>query len=171
MSAHRARIILVKLKLLEMNDIAGAEKLDEIQIPVQIFDEDSKDVPAESRRKDLEAILKAHEERYNAYIKVMLKSNGEMTVPLAVKAMQRDVIDHFQRTVMGIQKCENCQTTAVSYRKDGPCKLFQRPLSKRAKNALGARRLTMKVCSHHVYFECCISPLNRRNTILEYFMS
>jgi hypothetical protein len=123
-----------------MGDITAADRLDDLILPSQIFDQEEN---IKSKIEDLEKQLKRYEERYSLYSRIAHKTNKSPSV--AIKAMQRLVIETFQKLVIGIKKCENCNANALSYRKDGYCKIFQRRSSKRMGATAGIRSSRIKV--------------------------
>lgn len=146
MSSLRSRHILIKLKLLEMGDLPSATRLDDLLLPTQVFAEEGVTGPADKTSLELEKQYRMYEERYQAFAKTRAtsgdarhKANGN------IKSLQRTVVESFQRNVASISKCENCQAAAVSFRKDGYSKIFQRPLSRRARFATTSNGKTLKV--------------------------
>lgn len=144
MSSLRSRHILIKLKLLEMGDLQSANRLDDLLLPTQIFTEEDVKRPADKLSIELEKQYKLYEERYDAFLK-RRASNSEYKASGHIKALQRTVVESFQRDVASISKCENCQAAAVSFRKDGYSKIFQRPLSRRARFATSSSGGVLKV--------------------------
>ena len=143
MSKEKSRYILTKLKLLEMGEITAAIQFDDIFLPSQIFNDDSENNTQQKQHDNLSYIHQI-ENRYQIFHKLRVHNNTSTTntttttttntntnphkpTSVAIKTMQREVIETFQKDVISIRRCENCHSPAVSYRKDGSSKLFQRP--------------------------------------------
>ena len=139
MSKEKSRYILTKLKLLEMGEITAAIQFDDIFLPSQIFNNDNENNKSQKQHDNLSYIHQI-ENRYQIFHKLRVhnntspnttnnttNTNPHKPTSVAIKTMQREVIETFQKDVISIRRCENCHSPAVSYRKDGSSKLFQRP--------------------------------------------
>ena len=174
MSKEKSRYILTKLKLLEMGEITAAIQFDDIFLPSQIFNNDSESNTSQKQHDNLSYIHQI-ENRYQIFHKLRVHNNtptndtnntNTTTNPhkptsVAIKTMQREVIETFQKDVISIRKCENCHSPAVSYRKDGSSKLFQRPgrnrvLGKKNKSESASRFNKVMYVYTPIYYKCYI---------------
>lgn len=136
MSRAKVRQYLVKLKLVEMGELAEVERLDSICLPSAVFD--GKDgVP----KPDLEDVMHMHEERYEAF----LRTNKDRSVDTRTSMELNNMVEAFKRAISSIRKCENCKAYSPSLRKDGYAKVFEKPLQQ--KMAAANANLEMKLKS------------------------
>lgn len=160
MSNFKVRYHLVKLKLLEMGDVANAMALQDILQPSQqIFDDDKEGEQDKAMSHDAEQALRSFEQRYAAFA---AKHSHFSNVPGAegdasaapkqrravdpyIKDLQAEVIENFQKLAMGVKACENCGAHTAPLRKDGYTKLFQKPMPKRLRVSMTAKRMKAKV--------------------------
>lgn len=161
MSNFKVRYHLVKLKLLEMGDVANAMALQDILQPSQqIFDDDKDGEQDKAMSHDAEQALRSFEQRYAAFA---TKHSHFSNVPGAksdlhgsaqkqkrstdpyIKDLQAEVIEAFQKAAMGIKACENCGAHTAPLRKDGYTKLFQKPMPKRLRASMTLKRMKVKV--------------------------
>jgi DNA-directed RNA polymerase I subunit RPA1 len=135
MSRAKVRQYLVKLKLIEMGEIAEVERLDGISLPSAVFE--AKDgVP----KPDLEHELRLHEERYEAFIRM----NRDRSVDTRTSMEINNMVEAFKRAISSIRKCENCKAYSPSLRKDGFAKLFEKPLQQKMAAANSALEMKLK---------------------------
>jgi DNA-directed RNA polymerase I subunit RPA1 len=136
MSRAKVRQYLVKLKLIEMGELAEVERLDGICLPSAVF-EVKDGVP----KPDLEDELRMHEERYEAFV----RTNKDRSVDTRTSMELNNMVEAFKRAISSIRKCENCKAYSPSLRKDGYAKVFEKPLQ--VKMAAANTALEMKLKS------------------------
>ena len=158
MSDFKVRYYLVKLKLLEMGDIANAMALQDILQPSQgIFEEDQELNTDKNISLDAEQALRSFEQRYavfastHAHFSNVPGAEGHSDAPKQrraadpyIKDLQAEVIEVFQKAAMAIKACENCGAHTAPLRKDGYTKLFQKPMPKRLRASMTAKRMKTK---------------------------
>ena len=139
MSKTRVRHILLKLKLLEMNDTEGASQLDAMVIPPTVTKEEDSQA---GHASDLAMKLTAIEDRYNAFKKASLRGHGHGVVKdQRAYQMQKELIASFVKSAAAVRKCEGCGASSASLRKDGYSKIYQKPLPKRQQLAMTSLRV------------------------------
>lgn len=128
-----------------MGDLASLNRLDDLLLPTQIFTDEEVGKQADKISIELEKQYAMYEERYQVFSKARSKTGAKQYKANGnLKSLQRVVVESFQRNAASISKCENCQAAAVSYRKDGYSKIFQRPLSRRARFSTSSSGKTLK---------------------------
>lgn len=130
----KAQRAFVKLLLLDHGEAEKAASLeDEIaaKCTAGAFDDQADGLDNE------ESLLARYKQRYLSYPALH-------KLPTHVKQYRRDVIHEFLRASMGATKCEACGAFSPSLRKDGHTKIFQRPLTQRARKAMSAMRMQIK---------------------------
>jgi len=161
MSTFKVRYYLVKLKLLEMGDVANAMDLqDMLQPSQQIFEGDEEVSKDKGISQDAEKNLQLFEQRYaqfatkHAPYSNIPSPNGnkigstssrlQRSVDPYIRELQAEVIDSFQKAAMAVKACENCGAHTAPLRKDGYTKLFQKPMPKRLRASMTAKRMKAK---------------------------
>jgi DNA-directed RNA polymerase I subunit RPA1 len=160
MSSFKVRYYLVKLKLLEMGDVASAMDLQDVLAPsTQVFDEEEGVQKDKGASQDAENALRNYEQRYAAFAAkhshfsnvVSGGGDGSSTAPRQkrsvdpyIRDLQAEVIETFQKAAIAVKACENCGAHTAPLRKDGYTKLFQKPMPKRLRAKMTDRRLTSK---------------------------
>lgn len=183
MSQFKVRYYLVKLKLLEMGDITGAQDLQDMLQPSLLDSEEDGGKNASTSRSsgaislDAEQTLRLYEQRYVAYAtsiankqRVKIPQPGSsnhhnnknsyttssILKPRAVdpylRDLQAEVIDVFQKAALGVKCCENCGAHTAPLRKDQYTKIFQKPMPKRLRNIMVAKKMKLKVASDRRIF-------------------
>lgn len=130
LSENKCRQVLIKLKLLQMNNLQGLEELEDLLNPLILEAKDNEKQVA--HLQEIESKLKLIETMYISYNK------SKEILPFH-KKLQTDIIKGFYKQAMHINKCENCNAISPKYRKDGYSKIFQRPLSKSSKQIMRAK--------------------------------
>ena len=129
----------------------------------QMFDEDQQEMQsggasASGKGKlkggvsqDAEQILTAYERRYAAFAAAHShfgkagENKPQRAVDPYIKDLQAQVIETFQKAALVIKACENCGAHTAPLRKDGYTKLFQKPMPKRLRASMAAKRMKTKV--------------------------
>jgi len=153
MSTLRSRHVLTKLKLLEMGDLASVNRLEDLLLPTQVFNDEEGKKPSDQMSIELEKQYTIYDERYQAFSKSRSSGNAQQQYKANgnLKSLQRAVVESFQKNAASISRCENCEAATVTYRKDGYSKIFQRPLSRRARFSTSNSGKTLKV---QMYYMC-----------------
>ena len=170
MSSFKVRYYLIKLKLLEMGDVASAMDLQDLLQPSQgIFEEDEEVKKTKTISLDAEQTMRNYEQRYaafatkHAYFDNVIGSNTNTTgtkqqrrsVDPYIRDLQTEVIETFQKAAIAIKACENCGAHTAPLRKDGYTKLFQKPMPKRLRNVMVAKRMHTKVYILYIILYLC----------------
>lgn len=159
LSMNKVRYYLIRLKLLEMENINEANSLMEFVNPTEQLLELDKDEYEMKEQKaditmDIEKKLQFYEKRYEAFIRMKQtrqqpssSSSGKklQTTNTYIKSLQRELIDSFYKMVQAIKRCENCGSFSPGFRKDGANKIFQKPLSKKNRMSMSAMKKSYKV--------------------------
>jgi DNA-directed RNA polymerase I subunit RPA1 len=162
--ANKVRYYLIRLKLLEMENIIEANQVIEMVQQLtnsgeSVFEDENYD---EKERRadsaiDIEKKLQYYEKRYQAYLNMKstrknqpASSSSSGSKPLKenniyIHGLQRDLIDSFYKMVQALKKCENCGSFSPGFRKDGFSKIFQKPLSKKNQKSMIAMKKSYKV--------------------------
>jgi DNA-directed RNA polymerase I subunit RPA1 len=160
--ANKVRYYLIRLKLLEMENIIEANQVIEMVQQLtnngeSVFEDENYD---EKERKadsaiDIEKKLQYYEKRYQAYLNMKstrknqpASSSGSKPLKennIYIHGLQRDLIDSFYKMVQALKKCENCGSFSPGFRKDGYSKIFQKPLSKKNQKSMIAMKKSYKV--------------------------
>jgi DNA-directed RNA polymerase I subunit RPA1 len=171
MSAFKIRYYLVKLKLLEMGDVSSATDLQDLLQPSQqIFDEDEDLKKDKGISLDAERTLRSYEQRYAVFATKHAHFGNvpgqpdsgnnarkqQRSVDPYIRELQAEVIDTFQKAAMAIKACENCGAHSPPLRKDGYTKLFQKPMPKRLRATMIAKRFKAKV---RIAFHACTAAV------------
>lgn len=133
----------MKLLLLDHGEAAKATSLDDeitAKCTAGAFDEQDDGLDNE------ESLLARYKQRYMSYPALH-------KLPTHVKQYRKDVLHDFLRASMGATKCEACGAFSPSLRKDGHTKMFQRPLTQRARKAMNAMRMQLKSAYSSVHGE------------------
>ena len=159
MSTARVRHALIKLKLLELGNVAEFESFDELTTAPLVFDDventhasDLENKLQEYEKKYLHMIARNNEiKKYNSKLpftqhKKLIKQND-----VVIKTMQRAVIDSFFKISVNTKKCENCGAFSPGFRKDGFSKIFQKAMPKRLSKQMRAQRKKLQVRISHVF--------------------
>ena len=153
MSSTRVRYALIKLKLLELGNLAEYESFDDLITAPVVFD-DMENMHA----TDLENKLIEYEKQYL----MMIARNVEISkynerksfihhkkfirqTDVTIKSTQRSVIDGFLKLAVNTKKCENCGSFSPGFRKDGFSKIFQKAMPKRLAKQMKAMRRKLQV--------------------------
>lgn len=155
MSSTRVRHTLIKLKLLELGNIAEYELFDDLTTVPVVFDDIEN-----THASDLEKKLIEYEKQY---LKMMIRNNEIKKqnenksfiyhkkiikqTDASIKVIQRGVIDTFLKTSVAIKKCENCGSFSPGFRKDGFAKIFQKAMPVRLAKQMKAMRKKLQVTS------------------------
>jgi DNA-directed RNA polymerase I subunit RPA1 len=108
--------------------------------------------------RDAENALRNYEQRYAAFAakhshfsNVVSGGEGTSAAPRQkrsvdpyIRDLQAEVIDTFQKAAMAVKACENCGAHTAPLRKDGYTKLFQKPMPKRLRANMTAKRFVAK---------------------------
>ena len=135
---------LCKLKLLDMDDVSAAQKLDDQLLPSQILTEEGgiknagvdtvvskaeKTDEVEKFKDTMLKVLTAIDERYKVFCEVtaadVAKFGTRKPPSVHAKNITRGVVEEFNRDLASCQRCQNCSTLSSSVRKDGSNKIFQ----------------------------------------------
>ena len=139
----KVRHFLVKLKLLELENLTEFSTFDDILLHTDVMDVDDSEFAS-----DLENKLKTFERQYDGLLAARMKArtnqqsgprqNNSLSAMDAnqTKTLRREVIDLFHKTVVSIKKCENCGCISKPFRKDGYTKIYMKPLPKRSRLAM-----------------------------------
>lgn len=122
-SKQRARLFLLRLKLLEMGNVEASNNL----LDLVGSSQNVLDVDQENPSIDVEAKLAEYEKMYETFAR--LRRNH--TPDPYIKDCQREIIDLFNKACSDSKKCENCASFASTFRKDGHSKIFLKATSKR----------------------------------------
>ena len=153
MSSSRVRHTLIKLKLLELGNIAEFESFDDLTTVPVVFDDlenthasDLEKKLAEYEKQYLQLVSRNQEiKRYNQNKPFVHQKKLSKQNDVTVKVMQRAVIDAFLKTAIGIAKCENCGSFSPGFRKDGFAKIFQKAMPIRMAKQMKAMRKKLQV--------------------------
>jgi hypothetical protein len=189
MSQEKVRYFLIKLKLLEMGDIANAMALQDLLSPSQqMFEDEGAEQELQGKggkgvksagggakgiapSHDAEKTLREYEERYAAFaarnaakfananaaaevgvgaaaaaagVGAHQQQQQKRAVDPYIRDLQAEAIDAFQKAAVAVKACENCGAHSAPLRKDGYTKLFLKPMPKRLRATMRAKRLKMK---------------------------
>lgn len=136
MSDERCRKYLIRLKLLEMDEVELAATLNDRENTTQVF-EDAENTAA----KDFADTLAQFEQRFALFCRRQRGRNYSPTA--AAKRLQEETIEAFQKEARLCRTCENCSALSPPYRKDGHSKIFRKPPSKRMLAEMKAKRRKM----------------------------
>ena len=132
MKSSQVRSYLLKLKLIEIGDDASLELLENtININCRPEDSDVIDDDQINKELEMENLFSLLEKKYDMYVRNRRHSES---FSMHRKASQRELIDQINNEMLLISKCENCGAHKIAYRKDGCCKIFQKPISKKIKS-------------------------------------
>jgi DNA-directed RNA polymerase I subunit RPA1 len=153
MSLDRVRVFLVKLKLLEMGDVEGANTLDDSLQPSQdLFDEEGvgKGRNSSSSSVDAEPMLRTAEHKYRQYRRNATPAQRAASQDSFITDRQNQVIDAFQRACVLVKGCENCNALTAPLRQDQSIKVFQKPMPKRQRKFAESklRQKVMRICRY-----------------------
>eukprot|EP01041_Mallomonas_annulata_P009274 gene9274-19252_t len=136
LSKSKLRLFLIKLKLIEMNDIETASKIeDSLNITTDSSNESKDNLP-----NNIESELRSYEDRYISFI----TNTRNKTVNMFLKGLQRTIIESFWKTVQSIKKCDHCGAYSPGLRKDGFTKIFLKPLNKRLRESMGKQKSALE---------------------------
>jgi DNA-directed RNA polymerase I subunit RPA1 len=142
LNASKIRLVLIKLKLIELGDVAASDALDNLVAAPVVFNSE----------QDLEGALSGSEiEQKLMYYELLYESKKSSHVNASVKTQQRLVIDSFVKSVVACKKCENCGSFSPPLRKDGYSKIFEKALQKRLRKSMSGMRIKLKVNRLHKY--------------------
>ena len=127
MKSSQVRLYLVKLKLIEIDDEASLQLLENVISK----HEDSDVIEDDQVNKELEMenLLILLEKKFDSSVR-----NRGHAISMHSKTVQRELIDQIYNEMLHTSKCENCGTHKVTFRKDGCTKIFQNALSKKFKS-------------------------------------
>jgi DNA-directed RNA polymerase I subunit RPA1 len=155
MSQTKVRYFLVKLKLLEIGDVAAALGLQDALAPLGPLHEENADHELGrgkgGQSRDAEQILRRHESRYTAFVTTASSLQKVGSSPILqlgndpyTRSLQAGVIETFHRAALAVKGCENCGAHSPPLRKDGFTKIFQRPTPKRLRAIMLAKKLKLR---------------------------
>ena len=141
----KVRHFLVKLKLLELENLTEFSQFDDFLLHTDVLD-----IDATQFASDLETRLKTFELQYDALAAARVKARtaqqqgtgSGLNKSLSAmdvnqtKTLRREIIDIFHKTIVGTKKCENCGCISKPFRKDGYTKIYMKPLPKRSRVAM-----------------------------------
>ena len=137
----KVRHFLVKLKLLELENLTEFSQFDDFLLHTDVMDVDDSQFAS-----DLETKLKTFELQYDSLLAARARArtagqrqnNNSLGAMDAnqTKTLRREVIDLFHKTIVGTKKCENCGCISKPFRKDGYTKIYMKPLPKRSRVAM-----------------------------------
>jgi hypothetical protein len=141
-SENKIRIALIKLKLIEMGMVKESQDIEDLFIPPAIFDDSATAKDASSHLEGVNQQLEKYEEKYQKFLLQRTSKPSSLTM-----ALQRDVLDAFQKSSVAAKKCESCGGFSPPLRKDGYTKLFEKPLQKKHRKSMQGMKLKLKVPS------------------------
>lgn len=134
MSHMRTRYYLLRLMLLEMGDIDGANSLFDLVAPSQLDKGDG--VTGHSTEENsVDKKLHDIEVRFKRFASSKTIRNKP---DLLIKSLQRTVIEEFQKLTLATKRCENCSAFSPPIRKDGAAKIFQKPIPLRQRKSMSS---------------------------------
>eukprot|EP01039_Chlorochromonas_danica_P006231 gene6231-6870_t len=134
MSHLRTRYYLLRLMLLEMGDIDGANSLFDLVAPSQLDKGDgitghsTEENSVDKKLHDIEARFK----RFASSKTIRNKPD------LLIKSLQRNVIEEFQKLTLATKRCENCSAFSPPIRKDGAAKIFMKAIPLRQRKSMSS---------------------------------
>ena len=150
MKASLVRHYKIRLQLLEMGEVVAARELINVSSAPLLFNEVEGKSPDDTFldcSEEIEALLRRHEERYQAFMSDPHREAPDATA----RSMQQEVVDEFYKNASATKKCENedCGCYSPGIRKDGYTKVFVRPLNKRLKRTMDAKGKKYKSALEH----------------------
>lgn len=130
----------MKLKLIEMGMVKESQDLEDLFIPPTVFDDSATAADASGHLEGVFRQLDKYEEQYQKFIQQRTSKPTSRTM-----ALQRDVLDAFQKSSFTAKKCESCGGFSPPLRKDGYTKLFEKPLQKKHRKSMQGMKLKLKV--------------------------
>lgn len=136
---NKVRMVLIRLKLLDMGLVKESDDIELLCQPQTLFPEDAAEFRARA-----EATMEKYERMFETHAKSRQSLPDSRT-----KKMQRDIITDFYKTSLTCRSCSSCGSFSPALRKDGHCKIFEKPLAKRQRKSMQGMRINLKV-SHIV---------------------
>ena len=106
MKASLVRHYKIRLQLLEMGEVVAARELINVSSAPLLFNEVEGKSPDDTFldcSEEIEALLRRHEERYQAFMSDPHREAPDATA----RSMQQEVVDEFYKNASATKKCEN----------------------------------------------------------------